>query len=178
MSFSEIMSISKLPGLYQMHKKRTDGLIVKSLTDDKILFAASRSHVFTPLENITIYTADEPIELMKVFLMIREYASKYTLPSAKDSNENLKSFFGKVVPSYDQDRVYISDIQKIVKWYSILEDQKLLESPEPNVEANTSKKEDSADTAPAPKPKKEPKKTSSSEKVEPKAKKTTKKTKE
>ena len=86
--FSEIMSVSKLPGLYEMHKKRTDGLILKSIQDDKVFFAASRAHVFTPLENITIYTDAEPIELIEVLRSIKKNESKSSLPTAKDDNEN------------------------------------------------------------------------------------------
>lgn len=125
MSFSEILSISKLPGLYQIHKQRTDGLIVKSLQDDKVFFAASRAHVFTPLENITIYTDTEPMELVNVFRAIQKSDAK-SIPSAKDDNEKLKSFFAEVVPTYDAEKVYVSDIQKIIKWYALLEDKKLI----------------------------------------------------
>lgn len=93
MSFSEILAVSKLPGLYQMHKHRADGLIIKSLQDDKIFFAASRAHTFTPLDNITIYTSDEPIELIEVMRKIQEQKSKLELPSSKADGEVLKSFF-------------------------------------------------------------------------------------
>lgn len=124
MSFSEIMTISKLPGLYQMHKQRADGLIVKSLTDEKTFFAASRAHTFTPLENITIYTATDPVELLKVFQEIKN--KKIEVPSSKEDSEVLKNFFEQVVPEYDKEKVYISDIQKITKWYSILEEKNLI----------------------------------------------------
>ncbi|MBL7790439.1 MAG: DUF5606 domain-containing protein [Chitinophagales bacterium] len=128
MSFSEILAVSKLPGLYQMHKHRADGLIIKSLQDDKIFFAASRAHTFTPLDNITIYTSDEPIELIEVMRKIQEQKSKLELPSSKADGEVLKSFFAAVVPNYDESRVYTSDIQKIVKWFSLLDSKNLIPS--------------------------------------------------
>jgi hypothetical protein len=127
MSFSEILAVSKLPGLYQMHKHRSDGLILKSLQDDKVFFAASRAHSFTPLDNITIYTVEEPMELIDVMLKIKEHKSKLEIPSPKASGEELKKFLLTIIPDYDESRVYTSDIQKIVKWYSILEAKDLIQ---------------------------------------------------
>lgn len=145
MSFSEILAVSKLPGLYQMHKHRADGLILKSLQDDKVFFAASRAHSFTPLDNITIYTHEEPIELIDVMLKIKAQKSKLTIPNPKSDGEELKKFLSAVIPSYDDSRVYTSDIQKIVKWYSLLESKDLIhpkeanvtETPEVNAQAET-----------------------------------------
>ncbi|MCE2962070.1 MAG: DUF5606 domain-containing protein [Chitinophagales bacterium] len=130
MSFSEIVAVSKLPGLYQMHKHRADGLILKSLQDDKIFFAASRAHAFTPLDNITIYTTDEPIELLEVMHKMQDQKSKLELPSSKAEGEVLKKFFSSIIPNYDETRVYTSDIQKIVKWYSLLDSKNLIPAKE------------------------------------------------
>jgi len=137
MSFSEIIAISKLPGLYQMHKHRTDGLIVKSLQDDKIFFAATRAHAFTPLDNITIYTSEEPLELLTVMLKIKEKKSSIAIPSPKADGEELKRFFISVIPNYDDQRVYISDIQKIIKWFNLLEDKDLINATEAKTEEMT-----------------------------------------
>jgi hypothetical protein len=134
MSFSEILAISKLPGLYQMHKHRADGLIVKSLQDDKVFFAASRAHSFTPLDNITIYTSEEPMELLEVMLKIKE--KKSVLPNPKADSADLKKFFSSVIPNYDEERVYISDIQKIVKWYNLLADKDLIKPAESAIGAS------------------------------------------
>jgi hypothetical protein len=125
MSFSEIVAVSKLPGLYQMHKHRADGLILKSLQDDKVFFAASRAHSFTPLDNITIYTTDEPMELLEVMHKMQDVKSK-DIPGSKAEGEVLKKFFSSIIPNYDETRVYTSDIQKIVKWYSLLDSKNLI----------------------------------------------------
>lgn len=130
MSFSEILAVSKLPGLYQMHKHRADGLILKSLQDDKIFFAASRAHAFTPLDNITIYTTDEPIELIEVMHKMQDLKSKLEIPGSKAEGEVLKKFFSTIIPNYDATRVYTSDIQKIVKWYSLLDSKDLIPAKE------------------------------------------------
>ncbi len=130
MSFSEIVAVSKLPGLYQMHKHRADGLILKSLQDDKVFFAASRAHAFTPLDNITIYTTDEPMELLEVMHKMQDQKSKLELPGSKAEGEVLKKFFSSIIPNYDETRVYTSDIQKIVKWYSLLDSMNLIPAKE------------------------------------------------
>ena len=160
MSFSEILAISKLPGLYQMHKHRADGLIVKSLQDDKVFFAASRAHSFTPLDNITIYTSEEPMELLEVMLKIKE--KKSVLPNHKADLAELKKFFSSVIPNYDEERVYISDIQKIVKWYNLLADKDLIKPAESAADAvvnsesavdSSSAEEKAVEETPAVKPK-------------------------
>ncbi|MFY7860903.1 MAG: hypothetical protein ACOVP5_01655 [Chitinophagales bacterium] len=179
MNFGEILTVSKLPGLYQMHKKRADGLILKAIGDDKVFFASSRAHGFTPLENITIYTDTEPMELVKVFQNIDKYKAKSAIPSAKDSSDKLKTFFESVVPNYDVERVYVSDIQKIIKWHSLLSANSLIPS-EDQKEAKDSKLEKIEKSEKTDKTKKSDKATkeTSSESPAPKAKKTTKKIKE
>jgi hypothetical protein len=128
MNYSEIVSVSKMSGLYQIHKKRNDGLIIKSLSDGKVIFAASRNHVFTPLENITIYTENEPIELKEIFISIKKNISKNPLPNAKAEGNVLKGFFEVVLPEYDKDKVYTSDITKIIKMYQVLDANNLIDS--------------------------------------------------
>ncbi len=128
MNYSEIVSVSKMSGLYQIHKKRNDGLIIKSLTDGKVIFAASRNHVFTPLENITIYTETEPVELKEVFKSIKKNIGKNPLPNAKAEGNVLRSFFEVVLPEYDKERVYTSDITKIIKMYQVLDSNNLIDS--------------------------------------------------
>jgi hypothetical protein len=128
MNYSEIVSVSKMSGLYQIHKKRNDGLIVKSLSDGKVIFAASRNHVFTPLENITIYTENEPVELKEVFYSIKKNIGKNPLPNSKADGNVLRGFFEVVLPEYDKDKVYTSDITKIIKMYQVLDANNLIDS--------------------------------------------------
>jgi phage tail sheath protein FI len=128
MNYSEIVSVSKMSGLYQIHKKRNDGLIIKSLSDGKVIFAASRNHVFTPLENITIYTENEPVELKEIFISIKKNISKNPLPNVKTEGNVLKGFFEVVLPEYDKDKVYTSDITKIIKMYQVLDANNLIDS--------------------------------------------------
>jgi hypothetical protein len=126
MNYKEIISVSNKSGLYIMHKKRNDGLIIKSIVDDSTSFASSRMHTFTPLENITIYTKNEPIELYEVFKSIKNNISKNPLPSVKAKGDELRSFFEVVLPEYDDEKVYTSDIVKIIKMFSVLDSKGLI----------------------------------------------------
>lgn len=134
MNYKEIISVSNKSGLYLMHKKRNDGLIIKSIVDDTTSFASSRMHTFTPLENITIYTKNEPIELYEVFKSIKNNISKNPLPSVKASGNELRTFFEVVLPEYDDEKVYTSDIVKIIKMYSVLDSKGLITLEEKAVE--------------------------------------------
>lgn len=155
MKFNEIVAVSKLPGLYLIHKQRADGLILKSLVDDKIFFAASRSHTYTPLENITIYTQNDPIELETIFWKMKESLSKTSLPSLKAESSELKAYFQNIVSDYDQERVYTSDIQKIIKWFGILNEKNLIQKPtsDNSAQAEDSLEEKTTETEAISKPK-------------------------
>lgn len=126
MNLSEIVSITKMTGLYQVMKKRTDGLIVKSLIDDKSTFVSQRSNMFTPLDNITIYTQGEPIELKEVFRSMKALDAQNVMADPKADGATLRQFMAKVVPNYDEERVYTSDIVKLIKWYQLLKSRNLL----------------------------------------------------
>lgn len=130
MNLSEIVSISKMTGLFVVVKKRADGLIVKSLIDDKSTFVSQRSNMFTPLDNITIYTHEEPIELKLVFMSMKEKDAQNITVDPKADGATLRSYMSKIVPNYDEERVYTSDIVKLVKWYNILKAKNMLDFEE------------------------------------------------
>ncbi|MCU0328905.1 MAG: hypothetical protein MUE53_07935 [Chitinophagales bacterium] len=116
MKFSDLVAVSNMPGLYLMNRKRTDGLILKFLDSDKTTFASSRKHVFTPLENITIYTEEDHVSLLSIFQTIKSKKLSYDIKS----DESLGKAFEIALPNYDKSRVYKSDIKKIFKWYDLL----------------------------------------------------------
>jgi len=123
MKFKDIISITGKPGLYELINARQDGLIVSVLGEDKKTFISSRKHMFTPLENIGIYLqSGETIELAKVFKKLDGSSNK---PGEGAKSDELKSFFRTIVQDYDEERVYISDIKKIVKWHTVLTDFKI-----------------------------------------------------
>jgi hypothetical protein len=149
MNLKEIVAVSGLGGLFKVQANRSDGLIVQGFDEDKSKFLSSRKFVFTPLEGITVYTHTDNVELEDIFLKMKEMSDTTPLPDAKKaSSADLKSYFQKVLPDYDDGRVYVSDIKKLVKWYQILDKEGLVvKTEEPKEEKEAPKKE--AKKAPA-----------------------------
>ena len=137
MDYSKIISVSGLSGLYELVASKADGAVVKSLEDKSTKFVSSRVHNFTHLESIEIYTVKENSVLADVFKAIKE--SKEKMPDAKADGAALKSYFEKVYPDLDLERVYASDMKKIVKWYSILTDNNIeIKQPSKDEEEDSS----------------------------------------
>ncbi len=133
MDLKDIMAISGLPGLYKVVANRTDGIIVEGLHDKAKKFVSSRQHMFTPLENITIYTTDDSVELKEVFSNMKKDEKSNTVPDVKKSDEaTLRKYMKSVLANYDEEKVYASDIKKLIKWYSLLDEHKLISVIDPN----------------------------------------------
>lgn len=118
MSMDEIISGSGLSSLYKVYGNQQSGLILEDVATGEKKFYASRKHQFTPLATIGIYTFEDTIPLKDVFLRFFQEA---TLPATTESDKDLHTFFGKVVPEYDPDRVRTSDIRKMLKWFQLLQ---------------------------------------------------------
>ncbi|MDB5281953.1 MAG: hypothetical protein JWO06_1028 [Bacteroidota bacterium] len=134
MDLSEIVAVTGLPGLFKVATRRNDGLIVTSLVDDKTQFIPGRTHLFTTLDNITIYTSEEPVALKEVLASIKKSEAKNAVPDAKD-DAGLKAWMEVVLPAFDKEKVHVSDMRKLAKWYNILNAKALIE------ELTTDKKE-------------------------------------
>lgn len=118
MGLEKIVAVSGKPGLYEIISQTKGGLIVQSLVDNKRL-PINAMHNVSVLNDIAIYTYDDEVPLREIFKTISKINKKVI--SHKESNDNLVSFFKEVLPNFDQDRVYPSNIKKIVQWYNILE---------------------------------------------------------
>ncbi len=136
MEYNKIIAVTGLPGLYELLSSKTDGAIVRSLDDKSTRFVASRTHNFSHLESIEVYTVRDNVNLVDV-LKAMESSTEH-LPDEKD-NSSLKNYFGKVYPELDFDRVYSSDLKKMVKWFVVLKSNeieiKLSEPEEEEAEA-------------------------------------------
>ena len=117
MEYNKIIAVTGMPGLYELLSSKADGAIVRALDDKSTRFVASRSHNFSHLESIEVYTVRDNVNLVDVLKAMEE--SKETLPDEKD-NAALKAYFAKVYPDLDFSRVYSSDLKKMVKWFSVL----------------------------------------------------------
>jgi hypothetical protein len=127
MDLKDIMAVSGMPGLYKVVANRADGLIVNGLHDNIKKFVASRLHMFTPLENITIYTVEDSIELKEVFSTMKKNEASNAIPDVKKADEaTLRKYMKSVVANYDEEKVYASDIKKLLKWYQLLDNHKLI----------------------------------------------------
>ena len=120
-----ILAISGYPGLYEMKSQIKNGLIVEHLETKKRMPVYS-THKISSLEDIAIYTEDTEVILVDVFKNIFNKFEGKEIISHKSSNDELKNFFSEVLPDYDEDRVYVSDIKKVVNWYNILQKNKII----------------------------------------------------
>src|SRR5215213_3927616 len=118
MEYAKIIAITGLPGLYEMLNSKGDGAIVRSLDDQSTKFVSGRVHQFTHLESIEVYTERENVNLVDVLTAMKSSDEK--LPDEKDGKA-LDAYFRKVYPTLDFGRVYASDMKKMVKWFSILQ---------------------------------------------------------
>ena len=175
MDYTRIVAISGMPGLFEVVSSKSDGAIARSLEDKSTKFISSRVHNLSHLESIEIYTTGENRTLSDIFTAMK--SSTEALPDQKDSKA-LKSYFERVYPELDFERVYASDMKKMVKWFDVLTQNDVdftakaeteTESEEPETE-ETETIADAADQAPAqeeavaaPKAKAKPKATSESE---------------
>jgi hypothetical protein len=123
MELKEIVSISGKPGLFKVLTTTPRGVVVESLDDKKTRLSISASQQVAALEEITIYTPDnENIPLKKVFENITEKKNEGSnIPTSKDNPVAIRDFFEIVAPGYDKDRVYMSDLKKVLKWFELLQ---------------------------------------------------------
>ncbi len=121
MNLDKVLSISGKPGLYELISRSKGGFIVKSMESGKKT-AVSMRHNINVLGEIAIYTYDDEIPLYKVFNNIAEKESKGKTIDPKSSSNELKSYFQDVLPEYDEERVYVSNIKKVLQWYNSLID--------------------------------------------------------
>jgi len=118
MEYAKIVAVTGLPGLFELVSSKSDGAIVRSLEDKSSKFVSSRIHNFSHLESIEVYTIRDNVNLVDVFNAMGSSSEK--LPDEKD-NSAVKRYFEKVYPDLDFDRVYSSDMKKMVKWFSVLQ---------------------------------------------------------
>jgi galactitol-specific phosphotransferase system IIB component len=118
MEYSKLISVSGLPGLFELVSTKNDGAIVRSLEDETTRFVSSRGHQFSHLESIEVYTTGNNVNLADIFVAIKN--TDQPLPDVKNEKA-LKSFFQTVYPEIDLERVYSSDLKKMIKWSQILD---------------------------------------------------------
>ncbi|MBP6127266.1 DUF5606 domain-containing protein [Flavobacterium sp.] len=120
MSFQKILAISGKPGLYELKVQTRSGFVAESLLDGKKITVGLRSNV-SLLSEIAVFTYNEEVKLIDIFKSIATKENGEATISHKETDDKLKSYFREILPEYDEDRVYTSDIKKIFNWYNILQ---------------------------------------------------------
>ena len=127
MSLDKVISISGKPGLYKLITQTRGGFVAESLVDNKRISVSVQNNV-SVLSEIAIYTLTEEVPLRQVFKNIKKKENgEPTAVKAKDSKDKLEEYFFNVLPDYDEDRVYASDIKKVIQWYNLLQQHNMLD---------------------------------------------------
>ena len=141
MSLEKILAISGKPGLFQIVTQTRTGAVVESLLDNNRLTVGAHSNI-SILSEIAIYTLTEEVPLKIVFKKIKdkENGAKTSI-NHKAGKDALEEYFFDVLPDYDEDRVYASDIKKVIQWYNILHQNDLLGVLEEDDQKDSSEEE-------------------------------------
>lgn len=129
MNLEGILAIGGKPGLYELKAQSRGGVIVEHLTNKKRLSVTGQAQV-SALEDIAIFTWDEEKPLKDIFETMLEKHENGASISPKSSARELEAYFLEVLPDYDTDRVYPSDIKKVISWYNMLQETGHLLAPE------------------------------------------------
>src|SRR5690554_3087817 len=129
MDLSGIISISGKPGLFKVVAQSKNNIIVESLIDNKRIPAYSTDRI-SALEDISIYTYEEDVPLKEVYTSLATKENCGEGPSHKERLNKLSAYVEEILPDYDQDRVYPSDIKKLFQWYKILQKAGLIKMEE------------------------------------------------
>jgi hypothetical protein len=136
MSLQKILAISGKPGLFELKVQTRTGFVAESLLDGKKITVGMKSNV-SLLSEIAVYTYNEEVKLAEVFKAIATKENEGPAISHKEDNAVLVNYFREVMPEFDEDRVYPSDIKKIVNWYNMLQGKGLISIESLNQEVKT-----------------------------------------
>lgn len=127
MSLDKILSIAGKPGLFKLVTQTRGGFVAESLIDNKRMSVSVQQNV-SVLSEIAIYTLTEEVPLKQVFENIKKKENgAQASVKPKDSKDKLEEYFFDILPDYDEDRVYASDIKKVIQWYNLLQQHDLLD---------------------------------------------------
>jgi len=145
MGLKGIISISGMPGLYKVLAQSKTGFIVEALSDRKRMPVSSTQRI-SMLEDISLFTTGDDMPLKEVMQRLKD-ATPAETPDPKSDPASLKDYFKKVIPEFDEERVYNSDIKKIISWFNMVkdlldvEDEPEPETDEPATESSTEEEE-------------------------------------
>jgi len=167
MELKDVVSVTGMPGLHKILGRNKSGLILESLVDQKKFSTNPRQRI-SILSDIAMFTDEGEVKLAQVLTNIKGLEDGGTaIPDAKSSNDEISAFMGKVLPTFDRERVYVSDMRKLFTWYGFLKNSDLdfanllnesddsddanTDGDAPKAEAKTAKKATAAPKNTAPK---------------------------
>lgn len=125
MSLEGIIAIAGKPGLFKVVSRSNKGLLVQSLIDGKRIPALA-THKISALDDISMYSYEEDVPLSTILANLKEIQGGKKVDNPKGPNAELEALFEKVLPNYDKERVYASDIKKLFTWYNLLLENDLI----------------------------------------------------
>lgn len=141
MEFKDILAVPGMPGLYKVVGNNKSGFIVESITDGKRSMVNGQQRIMT-LVDVAVYTSEEDKPLREIFLILQE-KTKGTLPvDLKGDDKKIRDFFRTIVPDFDEQRVYNSDIRKMLNWFQLLHGKVDFSKPAETDAAALKKEED------------------------------------
>lgn len=123
MNIKNIIAVSGLPGLYKIISTKNNGLLVADPDTGKTKFCSVRQHQFTPMETVAIYTEDDTVAIDKVFQNMLDKLQELPVPAPNADHKDLQKYFAIIIPDYDRDKVFHSDMKKIIKWFNYLNER-------------------------------------------------------
>lgn len=130
MNLEPYISVSGENGLFKLVASRNNGLVLSHIDTGKSKFYSVRKHQFTPLGTVAIYTLEDTTSLAELFqTMLDKYD---TLPPVctKAEKHEIEEYFEQILPDYDEDRVHVKDMKKVIRWFNILHEKNLLDTSE------------------------------------------------
>jgi hypothetical protein len=142
MNLDKLVAVTGIQGLFKVVGTRNNGLIIEDLENGKRRFAPVRLHQFSPLGSIAIFTYEDAEPLKNIFDTMYQKKQELPVPSNAESNTALEAYFREILPEYDEDKVKISDIKKVVKWFHFLEAKGYFKQDLPSGESEKASEEE------------------------------------
>ncbi len=130
MNLEPYVFVSGEAGLFKLVISRSNGLILENIDTGKSRFYSIRKHQFTPLGTVAIYTLEDSSPLSDIFSVMKENIEENPPVDVKLEQYKIEEYFESILPDYDEDRVSIADMKKVIKWFQFLNDRELLHSDE------------------------------------------------
>lgn len=127
MNLEKYVAVSGMPGIFKLVSTRNNGLLVADMDTEKTKFYTMRKHQFTPLGSVAIYTYGDAVAIGDVFKAMHDQKEENPIVEPNAPAPQLFDYFDKILPDFDRDRVFISDIKKVIKWYNFLDERNVLD---------------------------------------------------